>query len=635
MPKNSSYSTAGKLSRAKAREFSLVSNYKYGYRHREDITNLPPGVLIVGSQNVITNVSERVQIRQGYAVDGAQSSVLGPVLSSFDWITKNNGEVHMRAGSLTSAANDGKLQYRYVDSVGTVTWRDLTTSLTTVRYNFTSFWDTTEQLRVALFVNGTSNIFEWNGATTTMLSATANTITKNGTDSWADTGFYISKSGRSVVINGNTYTYSGGESTTTLTGVSPSPIAETINSVIHQSVVTTANSSMSGITSTFPNGLIKVMNNQIFVGALTNSTMWLSKVNTYTDFTGSTPRQNGEGGSLVLDQNLVAFNVQGDQSAPTMYVSTQDIWYKVTFTDFVSSTGASGQTLGAVPIKTGQRQGAQSQGFVSSMKNNSITVTNEPTIDLIGVMENFFTQIQTKNISDTIKLDVDSYDFTDGSIFYWRYYILVAIPKEGLVLMYNVATDSWESPQTLPISRFYIVNGELYGHGYNSFESYHLFTGYADRVYTGFAGSPIDAKWVFSYQNYGSRFTYKKANSLYVEGYINANTTLTMAVTYELDGCATMKTFTLSGSDNQVVCIPSVEGSFGNDSMGKIKLGGSGAQLTTNLPPKFRVEKTFNSTNFFECSISFEVLGVDNRMELLAFGLNASGASEEPIIIRQ
>lgn len=629
------YQQIGRLSKARAREYSLVDNYKLGYRNREDITNLPPSVLIVGSQNVLTNVSDRVQVRQGYSLDGAVSSVISPVSSSFDWITKQNGEVHLRSGNLTVIGNDGKLQYRYADSAGIVTWRDLIGSLTTVSYNFTSFWDTTEQLRVCLFVNGTSNIFEWNGAVTTMLSATSNTITKNGTDSWLDTGFYSAKSGRAVVINGTTYTYSGGETTTTLTGVSPSPATEPVNSIVHQAVVTTANSSMTGITSTFGNGLIRVMNNQIFLGSLTSSVMWLSKVNSYIDYTNSTPRQVGEGGSLILDQNLVAFNVQGDQSNPTMYVSTQDIWYKIVFTDYVSVVGPSGQTLGAVPIKTGKRQGSQSQAMVSSMKNNTIVVSNEPTIDMIGVMENFLTQIQTKNISDSIKLDVDSYNFTDGSIFYWRYLILIAVPKEGLVLVYDLNTNSWNPPQTLPISRFYIVNGELYGHSYSSFESYQLFTGYADRVYAGFAGFPIDAKMVFSYQNYGSRFSLKSATALYIEGYISANTNLNCKITYELDGCATVKTFSINGSDTTIVCIPVISGSIGGGSFGKEKLGGSGANSLTGLPPKFRVIPTFSNTDFFECSVSFEILGTDQNFQILAFGLNTNGSSQEPVSKKQ
>lgn len=634
---NTSYGQSRKLAQAKVREIQIVSNYKLGYRNREDVTNLTPGVLIVGSQNVFTNVSERVQIRQGYALDGATSDVVSPILASFDWLTRGNGERNLRAGFLTSAGNDGKLQYRYVaPSDGTVTWRDLTTGLSTVAYNFCTYWNTTESLREVLFVNGTSNIFRWNGATAVVLSTTAATITKTGTDSWSDAGFYVSQAGRSVVINGNVYTYTGGEGTTTLTGVAPSPAGEVPGSIVHQSVVTTANSAMSGITSTFTNGLIANLNNQIFVGSLTSSVMWLSKVNSFTDYTGSTPRQSGEGGSLILDQNLVAFNVQGAVDAPTMYISAgQDLWYKVTFTDFVSATGASGQTLGALPIKTGKRQGAISQAFVSSMKNNTITVTNETTIDQIGVMENFLTQIQTVNISDPIKLDIDSYDFTDGSIFYFRYYIYVAVPKEGLVLVYNIVTASWEAPQTLPISRFYIVDGELYGHSYSTSESYKLFTGYADRVYSGFPGFPINAKWVFSYQNFGTRTYRKSANMFYIEGYINANTIAQATLTYELDGCATTRTFTIDGSDTQIVCIPASESSLGKQSLGKQKLGGAGATSIQNLPPKFRVVKTFNNKDFFECSVSLEVLGTDNRLELIAFGLNSMPATQIDTQIRQ
>jgi hypothetical protein len=621
---------ARKLGTARGREYALVSSFKLGYRSREDVTNLPPGVLIEGSKNVLTNVSERVQIRQGYSLDGAVSTLAAPVMSSFSWLTRGNGEVHMRAGGLTSAGNDGKLQYRYVDSSGNVTWRDLTTGLSTVSYNFAPYWNTTEGLREVLYVNGTSNIYRWNGATATIASTTSNSITKTGTDSWLDTGFY-SAGNKSIVINGNVYTYTGGENTTTLTGVSGNPTGEANGSIVHQSVVTTANSAMTGITSTFKNGLIRVMNNQVFVGSLTSSVVWLSKVNDYTNYTGSTPRQAGEGGSVILDQNLTAFNLQGAQDAPAMYASTQDIWYKFTFNDYVNVSGSSGQTFGAVAIKTGRRQGAQSQAMVSSMKNNTICVTLEPTIDEIGVMENYFTQIQQKNISDPIKLDVDSYNFTDGSIFYWRYYILVAIPKAGIVRIFNLNTNSWEAPQTIPVSRFYIVNGELYGHSYNTFESYKLFTGYADRVYSGFAGFPIEAKWVFSYQNYGSRSALKKATKYYVEGYINPNTTLTAKINYELDGCKITRTMQLNGADNQFVCIAPTTGPLGETSLGKTKLGGQIPTSLQNLPPKFRWMPTFTPHSFFECNFEFSCLGTDERVELLAFGLAASVSTELPV----
>jgi hypothetical protein len=618
---------------SKVHEYTLVDKYKLGYRNREDITSLPPGVLIKGSQNVLTNVSERVQIRQGYSLDGDTSAVISPISSSYDWLTRNNGEKHLRAGFLTSAGNDGKLQYRYVDSDGVVSWEDLLTGLSTVSFNFTKFWNTDESLRECLFVDGTSKIRAWNGAVTTVSSATVDTVTKEGTDSWEDAGFYVSVSGRTIVIGGVEATYNGGEDTTTLTGVSVDFSASPAGTIVHQGVISTNNTSMtSGPPSTFKNGLISVLNNQVFLASLTNSSVWISKVNSYTDYSSSTPRQSGEGATLILDDNIVALEPQEQ----FMYVSAgQDLWYNVNFEIQTSVVDVTYEQVNALPLKTGRQQGAKSQAFVSHMKNNIIVVTNEPTIDTFGRIETSLATPQQVNISDTIKLDVDSYDFTDGSIFYWRYYILVAVPKEELVLLYNLATNSWEAPQTLPISRFYIVEGELYGHSYLTSESYKLFTGYADRVYPGFSGFPIDAKWVFSYQNFGTRSAYKKANGFYVEGYINSNTTLTSTLTYEIDGCATTKTFEIDGSDTQIVCIPSSSAPIGKTSLGKQKLGGNRTPSIQNLPPKFRVEKTFTNTNFFEISVSFEVLGTDQRAELLAFGLNAALAAEEPVKIRQ
>ncbi len=628
-----SYSSTRRLAQAKARAYSIVSKFS-GYRNREDITNLPPGVLIVGSQNVITNVSERVQIRQGYSVDGDPSTVASPVANSFDWLTRGNGERHVRVGGLTDAGNDGSLQFRYVNTDDSITWIDLATSLTSVKYNFTTFWNTTESTREMLYVDGaTAIIYAWNGATAEIASKTANTITKTGTDTWLDAGFYTA-GGKTVSINGTYYTYSGGVGTTTLTGVSPSPAGEPDGSVVFQAPKATANFSMTGIPSGIKNGLISTLNNQVFVGTLNSSALYISKVNDYTDYSSSTPRQSGQGAVLILDSQLVALSPQENY----MYVSCgQDLWYNVNFSLQTSTVGVTYEQVNALRLKTGRRQGALSQASVSHMKNNIVVITQETTIDTLGRIETSLATPQTTNLSDPIKLDIDSYDFTDASIAYWRYYILVAVPKEGLVLLYNLATKSWESPQTLPISRFYIVDGELYGHSYSTFESYKLFTGYADRVYTGFAGYPIAAKWVFSYQNYGTRFSFKKATKMYVEGYINSNTMLTASITYELDGCQTVKLFTLDGNDSQFVCVINSPGSLGKLSLGKEKLGGNAAAgnnhpgAAQNLPPKFRWFPTFTNTDFFECSIGFSVLGVDNRMELLGFGLEESGSSEIPV----
>jgi len=85
------YTRSKRIAASKASEFSIVNDFKFGYRNKEDISNLPPQTLVIGSQNVLTNVSNRLQNRQGYIYDGPASVVLGPVLASFDWQTKRNG----------------------------------------------------------------------------------------------------------------------------------------------------------------------------------------------------------------------------------------------------------------------------------------------------------------------------------------------------------------------------------------------------------------------------------------------------------------------------------------------------------------------------------------------------------------
>lgn len=68
--KQPGFSISRRIASAKVREFSLTDNFTLGYRNREDKTKLPPGVLIKGSQNVLTSVNNTVGITKGYTLDG-------------------------------------------------------------------------------------------------------------------------------------------------------------------------------------------------------------------------------------------------------------------------------------------------------------------------------------------------------------------------------------------------------------------------------------------------------------------------------------------------------------------------------------------------------------------------------------
>src|SRR5574343_26994 len=271
-------------------KYQLVDKF-LGYQHKADSTSCPPGFMVVGSQNVLINDGERVATRQGYTLDGAADVSNEGIEASYDWTRHTGDERNLRA------AGDA-IQYRYVDSNDDVTWRDLATGFTSVEFNFAEFWDTAEIIDRLLMVNGTSNIYDWSGGVTTYASSTATTLTKEGTTTWAEEGFYTTGA-RAITINGVSYTYTGGENTTTLTGLTAFPGA-TAGDVIHQTLRTTANSSMTGLPATFENAIIGNLNNQIYVGSFTNNSVYVSQANSFTNYSFASPRAVGEGAILTL-----------------------------------------------------------------------------------------------------------------------------------------------------------------------------------------------------------------------------------------------------------------------------------------------------------------------------------------------
>ena len=793
-------------------DFTLVTKFGNGYRAREDITVLPPGVLVAGSQNVLTNTREHIGIRHGYTLDGQSNTDLAPIASSFDWLTSGGTERNMRSGFLTSLGNDGKLQFRYIHDDDTIEWVDLMTDLTNINFNYTNFWDTSQLQNVIFFVNGTPNIFEWNGAVTTLASASATsgailevvtlplaaspasgnggldyvvgdrltitgggnnavvtvqaivpggvrtvgisnsgnnyvvgdhifisgaghspfakllvtgvggggfvttftlenngdgytvaanittttdsalgsgftanilaigntiskwdiitdadrgsgysvannvpvtggsgtdaniditnvgagagTLTKSGTESWAQAGFGVRTFiNNKVVINGTTYTYSGENfgDTTTLFGVTPDPSGEPVGSIIVQAVITYANAGgTTGLPTTFNNDLVSSLEQRLYIGSLTDSRIWVSSIN-LNDNTGHFDPPAAWGAFFV---GFYGAPLQFLTTSPPtafvpqeqyIYISAgQDEWYNVQLNVDLNSADLTTspptqpvQSLSITRLSTTAQQSSQSQAVTSKIANSVVYLSHEPIINTFGRVDNIYLTPQITDLSYTIVNDMNEYDFTNASLVYYRKFVYVAVPREGLVLPYNmtdVNNPYWEAPQRMPISRFSIIGGELYGHSSLVSETYQLFVGTNDN------GFPILASAVFSFNNYGTRSQSKGYNEFYVEGYISENTTLTLGIQYDIDGCATNTSFDIVGSDAQIVCLSSDDASLGKSPLGKNPLGGGSPSDPDGATPKFRVIKTFPTRYFYEDQISFTSEDIDQQWEILAFG---------------
>lgn len=770
-----------RLSKAMSREFTLQSNFKLGYRNKEDVSNLPPYVLVIGSQNVLTNAAEQIAVRNGMEVDGtAGNQDSYGIDSAYDFATHVNGTRNLRKWG-------ANLEVRYVHpSTSNVTWINILNTLDATKVaNFTDFWGSSTPSNLCLFVNG-GPVYEWTGAVAGFASATTDTITVQGTKSLSDLNFYSSSISTKykLLINGVTYSYTGAgnssvtsynktptnnqilvtdqhrssqefttgagavsifsatvgmnataaqtypanfvagiytdnggvpgtlvgdlayystssigaggdltasftfngvfvtgatnyhlviytqqptnlnvntgtnpaagtnlstdggvtwgpqngymnatvtendTNTVTFTGVTPDPSLAGISpgdAVIQSPFMSIALA--GGIPTGFQNDLISTLGNQAYYGSLTDHTIYISKVNDYTSCTFSTPRIVGEGASATLDAPPVGFSPQDD----SMLVSAgTDYWYQ---TKLQLSADLAKESFQVNRLKTTPNQGAQSQALINKMKNNVIFISHEPIYNTLGTTKDFLNSPQTVNLSDPIKYDMDAYDFTGGSVYYFNYFLYFTVPSMGVVRLYNVQKKYWEAPQTLPIGRFYQVDGKLYGHSYITNESYQLFVPgvYSDN------GNPYQVVAAFPYvSSEGAQPSQQKFfNKIYTEGYISGNAALTVTVNYDFGAFSGTYSVNISGADKKIVFNKITDGSLGQDTLGTQPIG-----TILNLPqnsniPKFRIINTFPPTNAYEYQIVYSSYSIDYNWALLRFGPAIGPARDMPTSISE
>lgn len=686
-------------------QFNIIDTFK-GYINSEDKTKLNKGWMIEGSQNVLLTTRGTIRPRGGTIRLGQDDSNISPVLASFDWEKRDGVIRNLRAAN-------GKLQF-YNNSL----WNDLLTGLGDyVLFRFADWWDIDELTAVLLMANNTGNLYEWSGGLTTYASSTASSITKQGTTTWAEEGFYTVNNdrgdsttrfditnpsgttfrytfdgtgtspaitastfaiGMKVYINaqnfsaGNkgvftitgsgtnyfevtnasgvvesdktigtgfitlqpsqvrigttTYTYHGGESTLTLTNVVPTVTPATAGDMILQEtkIVPIANIAYNSGFQFTPAKIsnIAVLKQQLYAYDNDYRFVYISKQDDYKDFSFTTPtRLVGEGALLTLDGIPRALVPQEE----TMYISaSENQWYKTKTT--LSSDNAS-EELSIERLKTAYSKGARSQELTTKVLNDVFFINFEPTMDSLGRLDGSAVTSQITNISDPIKNDFDYYDFTDGSMFYFKNFVYIAIPKHSIVRIYNIAKSCWEAPQILSISRFSVIDGELCGHSYISPITYKLFKGNIDNAVEGDAtkGNDIEARAIFSYDNDGVRYLRKEFDQFFVEGYIKENTTLTTKILYGFDGILGSFTGTLGGKESQYVLLKKDDSSIGKVSLGKNPLGGTLTKNTsiytsaTDLN-KFRIIYNTQRKAYFESTYIFESKGLDFDWEILAFG---------------
>lgn len=418
-------------------------------------------------------------------------------------------------------------------------------------------------------------------------------------------------------------------SSATFVGVTPDPTGAGISvgdAVVQPPVlgVTLAN----GITYPFSLDLIGTQRNQVYYGSLSDQTVYISKVNIYSDCGYSSPRLPADGAVAVLDATPTAFIAQSDG----MYVSAgRDFWYKSVFT---LSSDNTKEYFEFNRLKTSVGQGAQSQSYITKMKNQIVYLSYEPIINSLGPVKNILSDPQVMNLSDSIKNDINGYTYNSkaGQAYYANYFVYFSIPDQSIVRIWNVLRKYWEAPQVMPVGRFYeIGDGNLYAHSALTNESYQVFV---PGVFND-NGNPINAIAAFPYmsQEGGQAVQKKFFNKFFTEGYMSTNTNLTLGINYDFGGYSGTYSKIISGANPRKVFNRITDGSLGENPLGSQPIGSILNLPETALVPKFRSIDTFVPVNNFEYQVVYSSNDVDQNWSLLRFGPAISAAKDNPIEI--
>ncbi len=333
-------------------------------------------------------------------------------------------------------------------------------------------------------------------------------------------------------------------------------------------------------------------------------------------------RRPGEGDNFLLDSPPVALRPQES----SMYINTRaGSWW---ITSFTQSANLQAETLNLERLKSEPQTQVLHQDLLWSIKNSLVFVSKDKTFDTLGRVELIQTP-QSMPISDRVRDDFLSADFTGGSIIFFENKSYITDPVNNITFVFDHILDLWQPPQTFPIAKLAVIDDVVCGHSSQTNETYTLFDGSDDN------GQPIEAVALFSYENYGTRANLKSFNEFYIEGYITSNTILDYMIRYEIDGCGDATFGEISGSDGQIVCIGGEDRSLGKKSLGVFSLASLNT-LNSGVPfPKFRVIKTMPRYNFFEVQYGFSSYGSDQKWALLAYGPGAAEADERNNYIKQ
>ena len=584
----------------------IVKDFK-GYRESADITKIPVENLALPSKNVFVNKGT-VTTRGGLVNDGTADTGGTKVHSEHVWKDALGGERPIRC-------TGQKVQVKYNDKWYTI-YSALDSEVT--RVFFASWVDNNGAIikKRLFFVDGSTAIYQWNGAIATVDSYAADVITISGTkttgqegfdagDATAQTVIVYSLDGDGDVDDQDEYTYSddptAGQDLTLDSTPSPVPVAD---DVVIQKPVKFADE----ISSIFDLDAIYSYQNHVIVTNYNTVSLYWSHVETYSLATGLdfTMPIVGSRTALTpilmqLDGNFTSMIARKN----VLWVSDANDWYKVTKTVEINPYGL---WVNVEKFETGETKGALPMA-VADHKGDVIYMAQDKTIQRIYTVEVLGTD-DISLLSDDVEALFNRLDSDDVRLYYVERAIYFIFPEDSTLVMLDLIEGYFQPPQIIPINCMSFFGGIKYGHHNAVDETYKLFSGKDD------LDTPIEAKIGFGYQSMGHQFRYKQHTMFGVSCRLTPDTKISVQqffeenagkteTNFEIDG-ASVKTYKLN-DDVSWATHPYADRSW------------AGADMSANELNRAMVFSKFNAVSYFDFKPEFTISGDTNNFHLLAW----------------
>ena len=490
-----------------------------------------PTDAIIEAKNIDFDIKKSIAPRLGNEILGTESSNKNPVNSLYTANALDGRELLIRTHSTV-------LEWWNPDNTS---WETLDTGYTTGKdFSFVDGMTSSETANYTYFTNGFETLRRFRIAFGSMATTTGATTTLNsvsGYDSADDIGFNTSGT---VTIDGSDYSYSG-ISGWNLTGMTGSSTLTALSA--NEGIISTVET--SGFTDSPGTSTALVIKDQRLYAASQNS-VFCSKIDDFQDFSFSSPRVASEGEVVIFPEGgnkINALAVRPNYVA----VFKKDYIGSLKFTDFSAD-------LSDIPvIDTLAAEidiGAVNQKSVVN-KNFSVIFSNND----IGLSE--LTRLENKDFDETISLaerirnSINDYVLTDSSIGIYKNKILHAVRDSAdfnnKIIVYDFRYDRFT---------------EFSGWNANDFAVYGDYLYYGDsinqNVYKAFNDEyddndlPYTTEWKTKWVNFGYPDNWKEAGYLFVEGFINKETSLDFTIYLDEGGKLTSKKVVITGSGDYV-----------------------------------------------------------------------------------